>query len=248
MKISIITVCYNSEKTIARTIESVLCQTYQDYEYIIIDGASSDGTMDIVSGYSSEFGDRLKVISEPDDGIYYAMNKGIANAAGELIGIINSDDRYTEDALAIIAHRYDELRRDDNTYRNIVLYGKLRTVDENGTELSVGSVRHGSLREEMIPHPTCFVTADAYREIGVFNTEYISAADYDLMLRMFESGRVHFEYVDDVIAEFTTGGMSSKATAYYDLLKVRRAHNLMTGIQYYSEVLKCRLYDRTNSR
>ncbi len=109
IRVSIVTVSYNSEKTIGRTIESVLGQTYKNIEYIIVDGASKDGTMDVVEGYRDDFGDRLKVISEPDDGIYYAMNKGIGLATGELIGIINSDDHYEPEA---VAHMVEALHKE----------------------------------------------------------------------------------------------------------------------------------------
>ena len=100
MEVSIITVCYNSEKTIERTIKSVLNQTYQDYEYIIVDGASTDKTLDIIKRYEPEFEGKMRWISEQDNGIYYAMNKGIGMAKGKLIGMINSDDYYEINALA----------------------------------------------------------------------------------------------------------------------------------------------------
>ena len=106
MLFTIITVCFNSEMTIERTIQSVLNQTCQDYEYIIIDGASTDGTMDIVRKYEPLFQGRMRWISEKDQGIYDAMNKGIGVASGELIGIVNSDDYYEPDALEIMKNLY----------------------------------------------------------------------------------------------------------------------------------------------
>lgn len=106
-KFSIITVCFNSEETIERTIISVLSQSYQNFEYIIVDGASTDGTLGIVEKYVEKYPDKIKLISEKDDGIYDAMNKGIRVASGDLIGIVNSDDYYETDALENISETYD---------------------------------------------------------------------------------------------------------------------------------------------
>ena len=103
MKFSIITPCFNSENTIERTLKSVLNQTYSMYEYIIVDGGSTDSTLDIIRSYKDFFGDKLKVISEPDNGIYDAMNKGISWATGDFVGIVNSDDFYEEDCLTIVS-------------------------------------------------------------------------------------------------------------------------------------------------
>ncbi len=240
-KVSIITVCYNSEKTIERTIKSVLDQTYANIEYIIVDGASKDHTMDIVKKYESEFNGRMKHVSEPDGGIYYAMNKGIDMSTGELIGIINSDDWYEKDAVRIICSKYNDIcgLHDDL----VVLYGRLRSVDTDGKEVSIGMGSHKTLREDMIAHPTCFVSKKVYETHGLFDTQYISAADYDFMLRLYESEDVFFEPVDELIANFTLGGMCAGSRAYYDLLKVRKDHHLMSGLGYYAEVIKCRLYD-----
>lgn len=106
-KVSIITACYNSEKTIERTLKSVLAQTYSNYEYIIIDGMSTDDTLKIIDAYRNAFGSKLKVVSERDSGIYNAMNKGIKMASGELVGIINSDDWYEPDALQTIVYSFN---------------------------------------------------------------------------------------------------------------------------------------------
>ena len=138
VKVSIITVSYNSEKTIRRTIESVLNQTYRNIEYIIIDGASSDSTVDIIKEYESKFLGRLKWISETDSGIYDAMNKGICKASGELIGIINSDDYYEKEA---VEHMVNALGSEE--YQ--VLYGMMRTL-KNGEEFSIGIRTHKDLR------------------------------------------------------------------------------------------------------
>lgn len=119
-KVSIITACYNSEKTIERTLKSVLAQTYSNYEYIIIDGMSTDDTLKIIDAYRNAFGSKLKVVSERDSGIYNAMNKGIKMASGELVGIINSDDWYEPDALQTIVYSFKQQR----TFCNIFIFFK----------------------------------------------------------------------------------------------------------------------------
>lgn len=150
MLFTIITVCFNSEMTIERTIQSVLNQTCQDYEYIIIDGASTDGTMDIVRKYEPLFQGRMRWISEKDQGIYDAMNKGIGVASGELIGIVNSDDYYEPDALEIMKNLY-------TGYRYSILYGAVRAV-KDGRETMVYIKNHEFIEQDMITHPSCFIS------------------------------------------------------------------------------------------
>lgn len=212
--VSIITVCYNSEKTIAQTIESVLHQTYQDIEYIIVDGKSTDNTMNIVEDYRTAFGERMKTVSEPDNGIYDAMNKGIQMASGELIGIINSDDFYEHDAVGKMV----------KVYRKgmcAVLYGAVRNLVD-GKEESVSILSHEFLDRRMIGHPACFITKSTYDRCGLYDTKYCSVADYDLMLRCRNSGNVEFVPVYEVIANFRSGGMCSSQKAYFDLLNLQR--------------------------
>lgn len=234
MRVSIITVCYNSAKTIRRTIESVLNQTYKDIEYIIVDGSSKDATMDIIEEYKVKFGKRLTIISEPDNGIYDAMNKGIKRATGDLIGILNSDDYYEENAVQAIVNAMS-----DETYQ--ILYGFIRSW-KNGEEYAVDRQSHKFLHERMIGHPACFVTKSVYEDFGCFDLQYISVADYDLMLRMSEHEEVHFIPVDAVITNFTLGGMSASAEAWLDLLKLRRNYGIITEQQYKKDLLKDKLY------
>ena len=197
MPVSIITVCYNSEKTIAQTIGSVLDQTYHDIEYIIVDGNSTDNTMKIVETYREKFAGRLKVVSEPDRGIYDAMNKGIRMASGELIGILNSDVYYEKNAVEIMVNAMTEDR-----YQ--ILYGEMRTW-RNGKEESVGLLTHTFLRDRMIYHPACFVTRAVYRDLGGFDLRYPSVADYDFMLRMAEKREVKFYPVYQLYHLFCVG-------------------------------------------
>ena len=232
---SIVTVCFNSEKTIEKTIESVLNQTYKNIEYLIIDGNSTDHTMEIVKKYEPLFEGRMKWVSEPDNGIYDAMNKGIHIASGELIGIINSDDYYEPDAVEDMISAMS-----DEAYQ--ILYGAMRIL-KDGVERSISIGSHLFLREGMIGHPACFVTKQLYDELGCYDTEFVSAADYDFMLRMSEKPEVHFQPVYKLIANFSTGGMCASSKAYYDLLKVQKKHGIITEKEYKKIVLKCKTYD-----
>ncbi len=236
IKVSIITVCYNSEKTIERTISSVLDQTYDKIEYIIVDGASTDRTIEIINRFRGEFGDRLKFISEKDDGIYYAMNKGIELATGELIGIINSDDWYEKDAVEKIVEVYE--KNSDNRYA--VYYGKTGTV-RDGIVCEVNMSDHDELEDNMISHPSCFVTKDTYTDKGKFDTKYISVADYDFMLRLKRSGDVNFIPVREHIANFSLGGMCSTSAAYIDLLKLKMNYGKISTIRGRIEIAKAKL-------
>lgn len=200
-KVSIITVCYNSAKTIRDTIESVLNQTYENIEYMIIDGASQDETLDIACSYISKFQGRLKVISEPDKGIYDAMNKGILMCTGDIVGIINSDDWYEQDAVEKVCNTFSDIADVS------IVYGGIRYI-RNKMEDSIHFYSHNFLRERMISHPSCFVLKAVYDNIGLFDCKYKIVADYDLMLRAMEKG-LKFYGIYDVLSNFRLGGTSN---------------------------------------
>ncbi|MCI8402864.1 MAG: glycosyltransferase [Lachnospiraceae bacterium] len=200
MKISVITVCLNSEATIEQTIKSVMKQKDEEVEYIIIDGGSTDRTRMILDKYK----DGIDVmVSEPDQGIYDAMNKGISLAKGEIIGIINSDDWYESDALKNVRQCFYRSDAD-------VVYGKLNLINENGEEKLMIPTDINKLRFEMeVPHATAFIRKDIYEKCGLFSLEYRIAADYELMLRFYTSG-VSFVFIDEVLANFRLGGISNR--------------------------------------
>lgn len=232
---TIITVCYNSETTIRRTFESVLHQTYENIEYIVVDGQSTDNTVSIIKEYEPLFEGRMKWVSEPDQGIYDAMNKGIRMATGELIGIINSDDYYELNAVErMVAMMTDE------PYQ--ILYGALRTL-KDGVETGIAISSHLFLKEKMIGHPACFITKRLYDDLGGYDIQFVSAADYDFMLRMAEDERVCFIPVYEVIANFATGGMCASSKAYYDLLRVQKKHHIISDREYNKTIFKCKIYD-----
>lgn len=216
IKVSVITVCFNSEKTIENTIRSVLNQTYSNVEYIVVDGKSSDRTMDIVEAYRDRFGTRMKVISEPDEGLYYAMNKGIEIATGEIIGIINSDDYYEFNAIEKVVSKYEE--NHINPYS--VYYGADRAIID-GKEKSITFNNAEFIDQSMISHPASFVTKKTYEKYGAFDTRFYCVADYDMMLRFKHSSDISFIPIYDVLANFTIGGLCSTQRAYFELLDLK---------------------------
>ncbi len=206
MKISIITVCYNSAATIRDTIESVLSQTYPDIEYIIIDGASTDATMSIVAEYK----DRIsRIVSEPDQGIYDAMNKGISLASGDVVGILNSDDYYPHSqVLDWVIEKFADSQVD-------ACYGDLQYVDFHDTEKVVrhwgsGSYNHRKFYQGwMPPHPTFFVRSIIYKQYGNFHLDLGSSADYELILRFLLKHKINAVYVPRTLVRMRSGGTSN---------------------------------------
>lgn len=200
-KISIITITYNSERTLERTILSVLEQDYKNLEYIIIDGASEDGTLNIIKKY----GDKInRWISEPDKGISDAFNKGIRMSTGEIIGIINSDDGYYSGAIKAVAEAYEP---DIDVYRGDIMFWNTET---GAKILEVPSMHFppSSIKINM-SHQGTFVTKKAYERYGMFNTDYRTAMDLDLMMR-FERQGAKFRYIDRILAYFTMDGVTFK--------------------------------------
>ena len=234
MLFSIVTVCYNSEKTIERTIKSVLNQTNKDYEYIIIDGGSTDRTLEIVMKYETIFDRKLKYVSEKDNGIYDAMNKGISMARGELIGLLNSDDYYEPDALEIMKNRFDIL--EDKEKKHLVMYGFQRIVKDD-KELAIEIYNHENLDKQMISHPTCFVSRDTYKDYGMFNTEYRSASDYDFMMRLYHKTDTVFVPIYRVITNFERGGMSASGVGQKETAMIRHEYGLVPKSRIWYETV-----------
>lgn len=230
IKITVITVCYNSEKTIERTFQSMLDQTYSNFEYIIVDGASTDSTMDIVRKYEPLFGGRMKVVSEPDRGIYDAMNKGIRLASGDMIGIVNSDDYYETNTLELVAEAY---QGDDYT----VIYGLLRQL-KNGREFMVYSKNPAFIEEDMIAHPSCFVSRKLYEKFGGYSMEYPYSADYEFMLRIRNSQEIRYIELYDILSNFSIDGASSSIKAYRDTLRLQYQYGLINPVKYRVKMAK----------
>lgn len=233
--VSVLTPCYNSVKTIEKTLECMEKQTYQNIEYIIVDGGSTDGTLDIIEQHRSKLPEQFTLISEKDNGIYDAMNKGIGLAKGKLIGIVNSDDWYEDDTVEQVVKHYQ-----GNPYE--VVYGMQRTF-LNGREKATFIYHHDFLPEQMITHPTCFVTKETYEEFGVFDLSYRSAADYDLMLRFYESKKVVFTPAMRVLSNFQLGGMSSSQVGVRENAKIRYKRGYMSKKKYYFVMIKSHIYE-----
>lgn len=222
VKFSIITVTYNCKSTVEQTISSVLSQSFSDFEYILVDGASTDGTLDIIKRYADS-DDRIQYISEPDKGIYDAMNKGIRMATGDAIALLNSDDYYESDALEKIAQHIPERCM-------YVVYGMVRLLKEE-KESMVVLYSHNSIPERMMMHPACFVSRKLYEEYQ-YDTNYKSAADYDLFMKLYQNKDVAFVPVYDLISNFRLGGMSSSLLGYIEGNDIRYKYGFMSKRQH----------------
>lgn len=206
LRISVITICYNSVATVRDAVESVLGQDYSNLEYIVVDGGSSDGTLEILSAYS----DRIeKVISEPDEGIYDAMNKGILASSGDIICILNSDDVYaSENALSQVARVFHETGAD-------TVFADLVQVRRNDLDQVVRYYDSGSFRPErlrwgwMPAHPTFAARRSIYERWGLYSTSFRIAADYEMMVRLYHGAKVSFTHLPVVLVKMRAGGVSS---------------------------------------
>ena len=206
MKISIITVSFNSAETIEGTLSSVYSQDHSNIEHIVIDGGSSDETIKILERNKYSIS---KWVSEPDKGIYAAMNKGIALSSGDIIGILNSDDTYAH--TGIISEVNDIFEQDAVDS----LYGNLVYVDPADTSRVIrywkaGTYSEGAFRRGwMPPHPTFFVKKSCYEQFGYYNTSFVSAADYELMLRFLHKYKISVAYLPITLVRMRAGGTSN---------------------------------------
>lgn len=202
MKVSIITVCLNSAKTIEKTIQSVIKQSYYDIEYSIIDGGSIDGTIDIIKKYEKYIN---KWVSEPDRGLYDAMNKGIREAAGDVIGIINSDDWYACDAVEKIVH-YFKMGSCDITYGDLTfVYPDGREEMASAKDINLNDMKY----KNVLWHPTVFVKKNVYELYGCYDLKYKIYADYDFLLRTYYKG-CRICYVPHNLAFFRVDGLHNR--------------------------------------
>jgi glycosyltransferase len=207
MKISIITSVYNNKETIAEAIESVLSQAYDNIEYIIIDGASKDGTVDIIRSY----GDQISTfVSEPDRGIYDGLNKGVARATGDVIAFLHSDDLYADpEVITRVAQAFSATGAD-------AVYGDLVYTPKSDTSKVLRYWKSRDFKPELLKqgwmpaHPTFFVRRELYEKYGTFDTSFRIAADYDFMLRVLSKG-IQTHYLPNVLYKMRVGGESNKS-------------------------------------
>ena len=206
LKISIITVSFNSAKTIKETIKSVLTQDYNNIEYIIIDGGSSDETINIVKSYSEKIS---YFISEKDNGIYDAMNKGIKAATGDIIGILNSDDFYPNSFVLSNVARSFEKYNCDAVYGDLV-YVKAKDTTQIKRYWQAGNYNTSKIKNGwMLPHPTFFVKKVMYDRYGLYNTDLKSAADYEMILKLLYKENISVQYIPMILVKMRMGGASN---------------------------------------
>jgi glycosyltransferase involved in cell wall biosynthesis len=206
LKISLITVVYNAQATIHRCIESVLAQNYTNVEYIVIDGGSTDGTCQIIQRYNPYI---TIAVSEADNGIYDAMNKGIKLATGDIVGTLNADDFFADNnVLSNVAKTF--VQNDTGT-----VYGNLEYLDPKGK--IIRKWKSGEYKEGLFnwgwmpPHPTFYCKRLLFEKFGAYNLQYGTAADYELMSRFIHLNKVTTSYLDQTMVKMTTGGASNKA-------------------------------------
>lgn len=207
MKISIITITYNSAKTLRRALDSIQEQHYENIEHVIVDGASTDGTVALIESYAAEH-KNVKWVSEKDDGIYNAINKGIRMATGDVIGFLHSDDVfYSSDSIGKIVHAITSSQAD-------VVYGDLQYC--NGEKVvrrwksnpfNPRALKYGW----MPPHPTVYVRKEVYQQVGEYDEWFRISADYDMILRIFTAG-LKTQYIPEVLVCMEVGGVSNKNT------------------------------------
>lgn len=205
MKLSIITVCLNSESTIADTIHSVLAQTFSNYEYIIFDGGSTDNTLDIIK----TFGSQITLIQGKDNGIFDAMNQAIAMASGEIIGILNSDDFYSHNQVLDKVVGVFDSANVDSVYGDLI-YVQRENIDRVWRVWKSGDFKKSNFELGWAPpHPTFFVKKCIYQKYGLFDSDFRISGDYELMLRFLYKYEVSTAYLPDFMVKMRTGGNSS---------------------------------------
>ena len=228
MKISIITSCYNRVSTIRGAIESVLFQDYPDIEYIIVDGASTDGSVEVIRDAIEGHEDRVKFISEPDHGMYEAINKGIRMATGDYIGLVHSDDfLYSPHTVSDIVRRLEKTHAD-------FLYGDGLFVNAENTDKVVrkwigGTYRLWKVRHGWLPlHPTCYIRREVMEKLGGYDESYMIAADTDLLVRYLLDNHVKTDYLKKYIVRMRMGGMSTdnsrRAKMWKEDIRVYSSH------------------------
>jgi len=207
LQVSVITAVKNRASTLGACLRSVQSQTWRGIEHIVIDGGSTDGTLGVLASARAHL---AKLICEPDSGVYYALNKGIREASGDIVGVMHADDEFASD------HTVERVARAFEDPAVQAVYGDLVYVRRDDPSHIVRYWRAGHYTREhlahgwMPPHPTFYVRSDIYRRFGAFDTRYKIAADYENMLRILWGGGVHAAYIPEVLVRMRTGGMSNQ--------------------------------------
>ncbi len=208
MKITVITVVYNRAATVAQAVQSTLTQTFQDIDVVVQDGNSTDGTLDVLRGFDDH---RVRLVSEPDNGIYDAINRGVARAEGDVIGLMHSDDFFAHDrVLEHVACAFADPKVDG-------VYGDLDYVSATNSDRVIRAWRAGEYRPErlslgwMPPHPTLYLRRGVFEQWGCYDTQFRIAADYEAILRWLAKGRIRLAYLPEVMVHMRVGGESNSS-------------------------------------
>ncbi len=247
MKFTIITATYNSGSTLRDTIESVLNQTYKDIEYIIVDGVSKDNTLDIAREYEPRFEGEMRIISEPDNGIYDAMNKGIAAATGDVVGILNSDDFYTSNNIL------EQIANTFNSNDVDAVYGDIHFVNDDNLDKCVRyysskNFKPWKMRMGWMPaHPSFYCKREIYKKYGTFDCSFKIGADFENLLRLIFVNKIKTKYIAlDCVTMRTggasTSGVSSHKQIFKDHMRAYKMNNvysncLLEGSRYISKAI-----------
>jgi len=231
MKVSIITVVYNNVETIKDAIDSVLGQTYKNIEYIVIDGASTDGTVEIVQSY----GDKInKFVSEKDKGLYDAMNKGLKLTTGDIVGILNSDDFYTDnDVITRIVKEFEE-KQVDSVFADLV-FVKPENLDKVVRYYDSSGCGPENFKYALYPaHPTFFAKREMYKRYGGFRTDLKIGADFDILARFLYTHKISYSYMKEVLVKMRVGGVSTSFSSIWynniEQLRVCKENGIDTNI------------------
>lgn len=249
MLVTIITACYNSSLTIEKTIKSIINQDYSNIEYIIIDGLSTDQTLEIISKYKSQIS---RIISEPDKGIYDALNKGLNASNGDIIGFIHSDDILANNSVITDIVNVFKKNKFDILWGDLVIENIIskkikrfysgKKIDKNSFDIGV-----------MPPHPATFIRTNVYKNFGSFNTLYKIASDYDLLFRFIVLSEASYGYIDKILVIMSDGGISnkslfSKLLLNYEITKIHKYHKRPIKIINFLKKIPFRVLEIINSK
>ncbi len=237
MKISLITACYNSASVLASAFDSVLAQTHADLDYWVIDGGSTDGTVEVIRAYEPRFNGRMRWVSERDEGLYHAINKGIARAEGDVVGILNADDFFADErVLERVAQTFAA-----GTEPVDAVYGDVCFVRPDALARVVRYYSARRFRPWMLrwgfmpPHPGFYCRREHFARLGLYRTDFAIGADYELLIRFLWHARLRTRYLPGALVVMRTGGKSTKSwkstvTLNRDIVRACRLNGIYTNL------------------